>query len=168
MLKRGAADRLLSLLKEDTRWPRRSACWDAGSLLWAGLRDAAGEVRPAPLLGRASSPARGLWAPEPEPRVGLTPAGLVAEEKPEASAREEMGTEGHGGLSKAFVSTDGALGRSRPRLPAGLGPAAGLFSRTREMIGTLGANICLPGDVSTPCNPLVLEADALFVWLESH
>lgn len=37
-----------------------------------------------------------------------------------------------------------------------------------EMIRTLEANICLAGDVSSPCNPLALEADALFVWLESH
>ncbi|XP_074242797.1 uncharacterized protein LOC141581430 [Saimiri boliviensis] len=49
----------------------------------------------------------------------------------------------------------------------GCAPSAALwFQGHRELLRTLGANICLTGDVSSPCNPLVLKADALFVWLE--
>lgn len=49
----------------------------------------------------------------------------------------------------------------------GCEPSAALwFQGHSELLRTLGANICLTGDVSSPCNPLVLKADALFVWLE--
>lgn len=49
----------------------------------------------------------------------------------------------------------------------GCKPSAALwFQGHSELLRTLGANICLTGDVSSPCNPLVLKADALFVWLE--
>lgn len=51
--------------------------------------------------------------------------------------------------------------------PGGCDPFAALgFQGHSLLLRTLGANICLTGDVSSPCNPLVLKADALFVWLE--